>query len=117
MDPPMFVRAEASHREGRSGVATVRLQEGEARHSRRPWLGLLPLIEEGTLSPEGMRARPSGGGQGGGRERGSGDRRWREVGEAASVRCGEVMATPCRWGLGCWANRNEVCRGDLGAHS
>jgi len=35
---------------------------------------------------------------GGGRERGSGDRRWREVGEAASVRCGEVMVTPAGWG-------------------
>ena len=30
---------------------------------------------------------PSGGGQGGGRERDSGDRRWRDIGEAASVRC------------------------------
>jgi len=35
-----------------------------------------------------------------GREHGSGDRRWREVGEAASVRCDEVMATPRRIGVG-----------------
>ena len=53
---------------------------------------------------------------GGGRERGSGDRHWREMGEAASVWCGKVMATPCIMGLGCWANGNEVCRSDLGAH-
>ena len=33
---------------------------------------------------------------GGGRERGSGDRCCREVGEAASVWCGEVMVTPRR---------------------
>jgi hypothetical protein len=38
--------------------------------------------------------------RGGGRECGSRDRRWREVGEAASVRCEEVMATPHRMGAG-----------------
>jgi len=52
---------------------------------RRPWLGLLPLIEEKSLSTEGMRARHKGGGQGGERERGSGDQRWRKVGKAAFI--------------------------------
>ena len=33
---------------------------------------------------------------GGGRERDSGDQRWRKVGEAASVWCEKVMATPRR---------------------
>jgi len=63
-DPPMFVGAEADRGEGRSSVATAWPQEGKARRSRRPWLGLLQLIEDGPLSPEGMRARPSGGGRG-----------------------------------------------------
>jgi len=31
-----------------------------------------------------------------GRERGSGDWRWREVDEAASLWCGEIMVTPHR---------------------
>jgi len=53
---------------------------------------------------------------GGGRERGSEDWRWREVGDATSVRCGEVMANHAGWGLGCCANKNEVCRRDLDAH-
>ena len=35
---------------------------------------------------------------GGGWERGSGNRHWREVGKAASVRCGEVMVIPRRMG-------------------
>ena len=35
---------------------------------------------------------------GGGREHGSGDWRWRKVGEVVSVRCGEVMVTPRRMG-------------------
>jgi hypothetical protein len=36
----------------------------------------------------------------GGRKRGSGDRYWRKVGEAASVWCGEVMVTPRKMGAG-----------------
>ena len=34
--------------------------------------------------------------EGGGRERGSENQRWREMGEAAFVRCEEVTATPRR---------------------
>jgi len=38
------------------------------------------------------------------------------VSEDASVRCGEVMATPCRMGVGVLGQKERVCRGDLGAH-
>jgi len=40
----------------------------------------------------------SGGGRGGERECGSGDRRWRKVGEATFVWCGEIMVTPQKMG-------------------
>ena len=37
---------------------------------------------------------------GGGRERGSENQRWREMGEAVFVRCEEVIGTPRRMGAG-----------------
>ena len=38
--------------------------------------------------------------RGGGREHGSGNQRWREMGEAAFVWCEEVIVTPRRMGAG-----------------
>ena len=62
---------------------------GYSRSSRR-----------GHSHRKGWRRGPTVEVEGGGRERGSGDRRWREVGEAASIRCEEVITTPRRMGVG-----------------
>ena len=79
--------------------STQRRGRKEDESSRR--IGTAPCVAgKGPRQSYTPVDLPSGGGQGGGRERGSGDRRWRDIGEAASVRCGEVMATPRRMGVG-----------------
>jgi len=52
--------------------------------------------------------------RGGERECGSRDRRWREVGEAASVRCEEVMTTPHRMGAGLLGQQEWGLQGRFG---
>jgi len=53
----------------------------------------------GRSHRKGWRRGPTVKVRGGGRECGSRDRRWREVGEAAYVRCEEAMAIPHRMGV------------------
>ena len=51
---------------------------------------------------------------GGGRERGSENQRWREMGEAAFVRCEEVIATPRRMGAGLLGQQEWGLQGRFG---